>query len=116
MARGDRECLVCRKKYHFCGVECQGAKPDETWRTLYCSQACRQAFDTLSKFVNGHISANVAYDSFSVLDIDKSNLNEQLKENWEQVKKERTVQYKQHNNVEKQNTSEKKNEPFKKKN
>ena len=117
MARGDRTCLICGKQYKYCGT-CPEAKPSETWKALYCSQACRRAFDTLSKFVNGHITANVAYDSLSVLDIDKTNLNEQIKEDWERVKKERTVQFKEKNipAPQQNNSSQKKNEPFKKKN
>lgn len=113
MARGDRKCLVCGKDYHFCGSNCQDAKANETWRALYCSQACRTAFDTLSKFVNGHLSADVAYEKLSALDVDKMNLNDQFKQNWEDIKKQRTqkpAQPQQQNN-----SALKKIEPFKKK-
>ena len=118
MARGDRTCLICGKQYKYCGT-CPEAKPSETWRALYCSQACRTAFDIFSKFANGHMSADVAYEKLSALDVDKMNLNEQLKEDWEKIKKQRTVQPKQNNSVAPQqqhNSVPKKIEPFKKKN
>ena len=117
MARGDRVCIICGKKYHYCGSNCQEPNAKETWRALYCSQACRTAFDVFSKFVNGHMSADVAYEKLSALDVDKMLLNEQLKENWEQIKKQRTVQPKKENPVANQQTyNSKKIEPFKKKN
>ena len=114
MARGDRTCLICGKKYVFC-PNCAESKPSDSWKALYCSQACRTAFDMLSKFVNGHISADVAYEKLSALDIDKLNLNEQFKENWEQIKRQRTVQPKQETSVASQQQN-KKFETFKKKN
>lgn len=117
MARGDRTCLVCGKNYHFCGSNCQDAKANETWRALYCSQACRTAFDILSKFVNGHISADVAFEKLSALNIEEMKLNDQFKQNWEDIKKQRTQkqaqpQPQQHQN---NNVAQKKIEPFKKK-
>ena len=113
MARGDRTCLVCGKNYHFCGSNCQDAKANETWRALYCSLACRTVFDTLSKFVNGYISADVAYEKLSALGIDNMILNDQFKQNWEDIKKQRTQ--KQTQPQQQTNVAPKKVESFNKK-
>ena len=111
MARGDRNCLICSKKYTYC-PNCQDTKPNETWKALYCSQACRTVFDILSKFVNGHMTADIAYEKLSALEVDKMRLNEQFKENWEQIKKQHADKEKSFQN---QSYVPKKVENFKKK-
>lgn len=112
MARGDRICLICGKNYHYC-PHCEDTKSTDTWKALYCSLACRTVFDTLSKFVNGHITADVAYEKLSALNVDNMKLNEQFKQNWEDIKKQRTQ--KQTQSQQQTNVAPKKVEPFNKK-
>ena len=67
--RGDRECVVCGKKYNYCGNCNNNPKPDETWRYMYCSENCRGIFKTLSAKAFGHIDDNTAAVQLGNLDL-----------------------------------------------
>ena len=71
MAQGDRTCLICGAKYNYCS-KCPGAKPDETWKNLYCSKGCKEVFELVSAYKNGHINASEAKMKLKSPNIDLS--------------------------------------------
>ena len=70
MARGDRVCIICGKKYHYCGSNCQEPNAKETWRALYCDvlNGAEPRAWKISKInrinSNGVILATLAQDLF----------------------------------------------------
>lgn len=40
MATGDRQCIVCGKKYHFCYHDIE-SKCAPSWKVIYCSEECK---------------------------------------------------------------------------
>lgn len=44
MTQNNRECIVCKKLYHYCSRGCNNSNVNEQWRNIYCSQTCREIF------------------------------------------------------------------------
>lgn len=81
MARGERTCIVCGKKYVYC-PNCQKGDPNETWRNIYCSEDCRSIFKICNSFAFGHINAEAAKKKLEKYDVaDRSKYSEDIRNN-----------------------------------
>lgn len=49
MARRDRQCLCCGTKYSYCPT-CSTDKLKPTWMTEFCSESCKELFETATKY------------------------------------------------------------------
>lgn len=49
MARRDRQCLCCGTKYSYCPT-CSSDKMKPTWMTEFCSESCKELFETATKY------------------------------------------------------------------
>ena len=49
MARRDRQCLCCGTKYSYCPT-CGPDKLKPTWMTEFCSESCKELFETATKY------------------------------------------------------------------
>lgn len=49
MARRDRQCLCCGTKYSYCPT-CSSDKLKPTWMTEFCSESCKELFETATKY------------------------------------------------------------------
>ena len=49
MARRDRQCLCCGTKYSYCPT-CSVDKSKPTWMTEFCSESCKELFETAIKY------------------------------------------------------------------
>ena len=49
MARRDRQCLCCNTKYSYCPT-CSSDKMKPIWMTEFCSESCKELFETATKY------------------------------------------------------------------
>lgn len=49
MARRDRQCLCCGTKYSYCPT-CSSDKLKPVWMTEFCSEPCKELFETATKY------------------------------------------------------------------
>jgi hypothetical protein len=70
MATKIRHCVVAPSIHHYeyCG-HCGQNKPEEMWRTLYCSENCMNIFNVCSKYVGKKLTVQEARDELDKLDI-----------------------------------------------
>lgn len=79
MARGERICITCGKKYVYC-PNCQKGDPSETWRNIYCSDECRDIYKICNSFAFGHINIETAKKQLDKYGItDRSIYNEDVR-------------------------------------
>lgn len=57
MAKANRECCVCQKRYEYCN-SCNHHDP--SWKASFCSEECRKIYDTLIAYNNKRIDAETA--------------------------------------------------------
>ena len=80
MNNGERTCIVCGKKYRYCGNCSDNNVKKETWRNIYCSDNCKKIFEILSAQANGHITDREAYSEISKLNTNNlDNFREDIK-------------------------------------
>lgn len=82
MARDNKICVSCGKKYSFC-PNCGAKKYHEMWKNLYCSQNCKRVFDIVSDYVGGLLPASAAKEKLSECDLTtdfKQNLRARIDE------------------------------------
>lgn len=79
MARGDRICELCGKKYVYC-PSCKKGNPVETWRYKYCGEDCRKIFRACADFHFGHMNASQAQDYLKDIDLsDKTKYSDDIR-------------------------------------
>ena len=45
----NRECLCCHNEYDFC-PNCGAGRLDPAWKSVFCSEPCKELWQTLSRF------------------------------------------------------------------
>lgn len=70
MAKANRTCKVCGKKYYFC-PDCSASKanPQPKWHVNYCEENCKTIFDTIVHYNCESISKKDASDILSKCDL-----------------------------------------------
>lgn len=64
----SRICCVCHNEYTYC-PRCNEDKSKPTWYFSFCSENCKEIYQTTSQFENGIISKEDALSKLSELDI-----------------------------------------------
>ena len=63
-------CTVCGTKYEYCG-HCDSNNINNMWKSLYCSENCRDIYDVCGKYVAGKLTKAEAYNILKNLDTNK---------------------------------------------
>ena len=116
MSRGDRKCLICQKAYRFCGHCANEEHREDTWRTIFCSENCREIFNILSMQGNGHIESSEAKSKLAKLDLSKlEGFRDDFKKQIESINKS-YVAVEQPKNIEKKDDAPKFQKPLQQQN
>lgn len=67
MAKYTQICLLCKQTYEYCGG-CSKYKNLPTYMTTFCSQNCKDIYQTMADFENGKISKDKAELKLAGLD------------------------------------------------
>lgn len=51
----NKVCIACGAQYKYC-PGCRGAKAETMWKNIYCSENCRQIFNTVTGYNMGTVS------------------------------------------------------------
>lgn len=65
-----RICCVCKSNYKYC-PSCKEDKDKEPWHFSFCSENCKDIYNTASSFEDGRIDANIAKEQLDKLDLSK---------------------------------------------
>lgn len=68
MAHRDRQCLCCGTKYSYCPT-CSTDKTKPTWMTEFCSESCKELFETATKYNMKKITKSEAKEILEILDL-----------------------------------------------
>lgn len=69
-----RICCIDKTQYTFC-PHCGGTvKPEEAWKTTFCSENCRDLYNLCNSFAHNKIDAAKAKEALSKLDFSKVEL------------------------------------------
>lgn len=79
-----KTCTICGTKYEYCG-HCDSNNVNNMWRSIYCSENCRDIYDICGKYVSGKYSISDAYDKLKVLDTNKNIALNGVKKNVEDI-------------------------------
>lgn len=70
MAKPNKECVVCGKKYHYCPT-CAADANKPRWMTMFDCEDCYTIFNTATKFNLGKITKEEAKDALNRVDLNK---------------------------------------------
>lgn len=68
MAKLNRTCGICRKKYSYC-PSCAADAKKPTWMAIFCSENCRELYNVLNDYDNKHLSEEEAFILLNNLDL-----------------------------------------------
>ena len=68
MARRDRQCLCCGTKYSYCPT-CSTDKLKPIWMTEFCSEPCKELFETATKYNLKKITKDEAKEIIEKIDL-----------------------------------------------
>ena len=57
----NRKCICCGEKYQYC-PSCGNDRLKETWYSAFCSETCKDLWQTLSKYSMGFINKSQQRD------------------------------------------------------
>lgn len=57
--QNNKTCITCGKKYTYCN-RCDDYAALPKWMTIWCSERCKEIFNTASYFLSGSIDAEEA--------------------------------------------------------
>ena len=68
----NRKCICCGEKYQYC-PSCGNDRLKEAWYSAFCSETCKDLWQTLSKYSMGFINKSQAIELINTLPLkDKS--------------------------------------------
>lgn len=70
MGKPNRKCICCGELYEYCG-SCKESTKVPTWKTLFDSENCNKVFYTVSDYLAGEISEDIARMQFEGCDLSK---------------------------------------------
>lgn len=70
MARLNKECVVCGKKYRYCPT-CAADAGKPRWMTMFDCEDCYTIFNTATRFNLGKITKEEAKDALNGVDLNK---------------------------------------------
>jgi hypothetical protein len=80
MVKDNKTCILCGKKYSYCS-RCSEFDHLPRWMECYCSENCKDIFNTLCSYNMNHITKEDARAKFEKYDLShKNNFNHLVKE------------------------------------
>lgn len=77
-----KQCLVCNSRFEYC-PHCSGNPTP--WKTTYCSEECRDIFNTCYNFESKYITQEEAYNRLNELNIKDKNIQKSVKGSVEKI-------------------------------
>jgi hypothetical protein len=68
MSKYNKTCILCGKKYKFCG-DCREEMFQPTWKNTYCSENCRTIFNTVVGYAQNTITIEKAQEILGGCDL-----------------------------------------------
>ena len=68
MAKNNKICATCGKHYHYCPT-CAADNSKPAWMNMFCSENCKDLFQTATDYYAGELAASKAKASINKLDI-----------------------------------------------
>lgn len=85
MAKVNRTCIVCHKKYSYCGT-CAADINKPTWMAVFCCENCRTLYNTINDYRRGSLSKEKAADILNKLDHSSAEeLPKNFKESFDEI-------------------------------
>lgn len=72
MAKLNRTCCICKKKYSYCPT-CMADAKKPTWMILFCGENCRDLYNVLNDYNYKLLSKEEAFDKLKGLDLSCTN-------------------------------------------
>lgn len=72
MAKLNRTCGICRKKYSYC-PSCAADEKKPTWMAIFCSENCRELYNVITNYKSNIISKEDAFIKVNSLDLHCTN-------------------------------------------
>lgn len=69
--QNNKTCITCGKKYTYCN-RCDDYATLPKWKTIWCSERCKEIFNTASYFLSGSIDAEEAKKRLSGFNLNKN--------------------------------------------
>lgn len=73
MADHIRNCVICGQAYKYCMGCPEQYNTQETWRNIFCSENCRDIYQTYNSLKAGEIDASAARQKMKALDMSRWN-------------------------------------------
>lgn len=90
MAKSNRQCFLCGKKYHYCPT-CSPDINKPSWYAMWCSETCKNLDNILAAHTVGKITIEEAKKQVETLSLnDMEFADEAVKVHYEQI-----IQYKE---------------------
>ena len=78
MPKNNRECICCGKQYRYCNT-CADQITEPTWKTIYCSENCKNVFMTTTNYLAGDIDEEQARKNYEQCDLSgKENFKQRI--------------------------------------
>lgn len=68
MAKLNRTCGICHKKYSYC-PSCMADSNKPTWMAIFCGDNCKEVYDVLNDYRYKKISKKEAFNKIERLDL-----------------------------------------------
>lgn len=80
MATNNKTCILCQKKYTYCGSCRSHAISEPSWRNAWDTENCKNIFEILATYINGNVSAVDAKKQLIEFDLkDKDSYSPKMK-------------------------------------
>ena len=86
----NRTCIICNTRYEYCGHCDHNLRAKETWRNIYCSEACRETFGILEQFTAKKITADSAIKKMEELGVDRDKISSTFKKTLDSIELQRS--------------------------
>ena len=91
MANLNRTCCLCGTKYSYC-PSCTTDRNKPSWMTVFCSENCRNIYNTTTKYGMKKINANEAKNDLDICDLsNKEQFNAHAKKMLDEIYTESSV-------------------------
>ena len=88
MAKINRTCIACHKKYSYCGT-CAADANKPTWMAIFCCENCRNLYNTINDYRHKLLSKEEAYKKLKELKLSSAEeLPKSFKESFDEIMRE----------------------------
>lgn len=92
MAKLNKVCIVCHKKYEYC-PSCSGDANKPSWMAVFCCDNCRILYNTINDYRHKLLSKEKAFEILNKLDLSYVNeLPKNFKESFDEIMKAEKIE------------------------